>query len=141
MDGIYLNKTKTARHRILSYVIAIGGSVIALFFGFFFVATVFISKHFSLSTIAMLALFLLISGIGLFMLVFAIHTFKLLKSIVIYNMMLTPDKPIELSQLAMMRKMEENKVRKQLEELIEREYILGYFSDDDAKITLSAEGI
>ena len=141
MDSIYLNQTKTARHRILSYVITIGGSIIALFFGFFFVATVFISKHFSISTIAILALFLLICGIGVFMLIFAIHTFKLLKSISIYNTMLTPDKSIELSQLAMMRKMDENKLRKQLEELIEREYVSGYFSVDGSSITLSAEGI
>lgn len=141
MDNIYMNETKTARHRILSYLIAIGGSVIALFFGFFFVATVFISKHFSLSTIAMLALFLLICGIGVFMLLFAIHTFKLLKSIPIYNTMLTPDKSIELSQLAKMRKMDENKLRKELEELIEREYISGYFSTDGLMITFSAEGI
>lgn len=141
MDNIYMNETKTARHRILSYLIAIGGSVIALFFGFFFVATVFISKHFSLSTIAMLALFLLICGIGVFMLLFAIHTFKLLKSIPIYNTMLTPDKSIELSQLAKMRKMDENKLRKELEELIEREYISGYFSTDGLMITFSADRI
>ena len=140
MDSIYLNKTKTTRHRILSYVIAVGGSVIALFFGFFFVATIFISKHFSLSTIGLLALFLLICGIGVFMFLFAVHTFKLLKSIAIYNKMITPDKSIELSQLAMMRKMDENKLRKQLEELIEREYITGYFSTDNLQITLSAEG-
>ena len=141
MDSIYLNQTKTARHRILSYVIAVGGSVIALFFGFFFVATVFISKYFSLSTIAMLALFLIICGIGVFMFVFAVHTLKLLKSISIYNTMLTPDKAMELSQLAMMRKIDENKLRKELEELIERAYITGYFSADGHEITLSSEGI
>ena len=141
MNDIYVNKTKTARHRILSYVIAVGGFVITLFFGFFFVATLYISKQFSLSTIAMLALFLLICGVGVFMFIFALKTLRLLRSINVYGKLLIPDRPIQISRLSLMRKIEEEKIKDQLEELIAREYITGYFSTDGTQVTLSSKNI